>query len=64
MSIDRAADQNFNRRAMQAEMLSAEDERALALAWRDDRDEAAELRAGCSVFMALPWRSSHGRCQA
>ena len=52
MSIDRAADQNFNRRAMQAEMLSAEDERALALAWRDDRDEAA-LHRLITAYMRL-----------
>ena len=52
MSANQAADQKFNRRAMQAEMLSAEDERELALAWRDQRDEAA-LHRLITAYMRL-----------
>jgi len=52
MTGNHAADQNFNRRAMQAEMLSAEDERELALAWRDKRDEAA-LHRLITAYMRL-----------
>ncbi len=41
MPLDEPVNQNFTRNAMAAEMLDAETEHALALAWRDQRDEAA-----------------------
>jgi RNA polymerase sigma-32 factor len=41
MALDGPSDQMFSRRAMAAEMLDAETERALATAWRDHGDEVA-----------------------
>jgi len=41
MALDGFSDRRFSRNAMQAEMLDAETERALAIAWRDHRDEDA-----------------------
>ena len=52
MSDAAQSDQAFNRRAMRAEMLDAETERALALAWRDQRDEAA-LHRLITAYMRL-----------
>lgn len=42
----------FSRRAMRAEMLDAATERSLALAWRDERDEAA-LHRLIAAYMRL-----------
>ena len=41
MALDMISDQQFSRRAMQAELLDAETELRLAYAWRDQRDEAS-----------------------
>ncbi len=41
MALDGPSDRVFSRRAMAEEMLDAETEHALAVAWRDHRDEAA-----------------------
>lgn len=45
-------DRKFSRDAMKAEMLDAETERTLALAWRDDRDEAS-LHRLINAYMRL-----------
>lgn len=45
-------DQDISRQAMQAELLDAETERQLALAWRDRRDEAA-LHRLVTAYMRL-----------
>ncbi|WP_439104517.1 RNA polymerase factor sigma-32 [Celeribacter marinus] len=53
MALDATAqDQRFSRRAMKAEMLDADTERDLAIAWRDHRDEAA-LHRLISAYMRL-----------
>ncbi|WP_417241881.1 RNA polymerase factor sigma-32 [Celeribacter sp.] len=53
MALDiTAQDQRFSRRAMKAEMLDADTERDLAIAWRDHRDEAA-LHRLISAYMRL-----------
>ncbi|MDF1854631.1 RNA polymerase factor sigma-32 [Pseudooceanicola sp.] len=44
MPLHSQTDRTLSRRAMKAEMLDAETERALACAWRDQRDEAAMHR--------------------
>jgi len=44
MALDFAHDRSLTRKAMKAEMLDADTERALAIAWRDHRDEAAMHR--------------------
>ncbi|PCH66631.1 MAG: RNA polymerase factor sigma-32 [Rhodobacteraceae bacterium] len=44
MALDFAQDRSMTRKAMKAEMLDADTERALAVAWRDHRDEAAMHR--------------------
>ncbi len=49
---DRTLDQAFSRRAMQAELLDAETELALAFAWRDRRDEEA-LHRLINAYMRL-----------
>lgn len=41
MAFDGSLDRGFSRRIMGAELLDAETERDLAVAWRDQRDEAA-----------------------
>lgn len=41
MAFDGSLDRGFSRRIMGAELLDAETERDLAIAWRDQRDEAA-----------------------
>ncbi|MEE9427431.1 MAG: RNA polymerase factor sigma-32 [Paracoccaceae bacterium] len=41
MALDGPIDHQFSRNAMRAEMLDAQTEHELALAWRDQRDEAA-----------------------
>lgn len=41
MALDLTHDRALTRRAMKAEMLEADTERQLAIAWRDHRDEAA-----------------------
>ncbi|SLN53253.1 RNA polymerase sigma factor RpoH [Aquimixticola soesokkakensis] len=46
------ADQALPRRAMKAEMLDADTEHALAVAWRDERDEAA-LHRLVNAYMRL-----------
>lgn len=52
MALDGFSDQGFSRRAMQAELLDAETERALAYAWRDNRDEKA-LHRLITAYMRL-----------
>lgn len=44
MALDFTQDRSMTRKAMKAEMLDADTERALAIAWRDHRDEAAMHR--------------------
>ncbi|MEN8832667.1 RNA polymerase factor sigma-32, partial [Pacificibacter sp.] len=50
--LDTSYDSVFARRSMKAEMLDAETEYALAVAWRDQRDEAA-LHRLISAYMRL-----------
>jgi RNA polymerase sigma-32 factor len=50
--VDTSYDSQFARRSMKAEMLDAETEHALAVAWRDHRDEAA-LHRLISAYMRL-----------
>ena len=52
MALDTAYQNNFSRDAMKAEMLDAETERALAYAWRDERDEEA-LHRLINAYMRL-----------
>ena len=52
MALDGAEMRRFSRRAMRAELLDAETERALAQAWRDRRDEAA-LHRLITAYMRL-----------
>ncbi|WP_425100303.1 RNA polymerase factor sigma-32 [Tropicibacter sp. S64] len=52
MALDGMNDQTLSRRAMKAELLDAETERALAYAWRDDRDEQA-LHRLITAYMRL-----------
>ena len=50
--MESAIDQSLSRRAMQAELLDAETELALAYAWRDERDEEA-LHRLITAYMRL-----------
>ncbi|MBU2868802.1 RNA polymerase factor sigma-32 [Pacificibacter marinus] len=50
--IDSSYDNGFTRKSMKAEMLDADTEHALAVAWRDHRDEAA-LHRLISAYMRL-----------
>ena len=52
MAFDGPQEFSLSRRAMQAELLDAETELALAYAWRDDRDEAA-LHRLTTAYMRL-----------
>ena len=52
MALDGLTDNTLPRRAMQAELLDAETERALAYAWRDRRDEKA-LHRLVTAYMRL-----------
>jgi len=52
MSDSNTQDRSFSRKAMKAELLDAETETALALAWRDHRDEAA-LHRLITAYMRL-----------
>jgi len=52
MALDSTESRQFTRSLMRAEMLDAETERRLALAWRDDRDEAA-LHRLITAYMRL-----------
>ncbi len=52
MAFDYAAEPNFSRRAMKAELLDAETEAKLAYAWRDHRDEQA-LHRLITAYMRL-----------
>ncbi|MFD1160528.1 RNA polymerase factor sigma-32 [Roseovarius aestuarii] len=52
MPLDAPEQHNMSRKAMRAEMLDAETERALAYAWRDHRDEAA-LHRLITAYMRL-----------
>ena len=52
MALDQISDKSFSRKAMRAELLSAETEQALAYAWRDQRDEAA-LHRLVTAYMRL-----------
>jgi RNA polymerase sigma-32 factor len=52
MALDDSTPTKFTRNAMQAEMLDGETEHALALAWRDQRDEAA-LHRLITAYMRL-----------
>jgi RNA polymerase sigma-32 factor len=52
MALDGSSDQSLSRRAMQAELLDAETELALAYAWRDHRDEEA-LHRLVTAYMRL-----------
>lgn len=52
MALDTSYDTSMSRRARSAEMLDAETERELAIAWRDHRDEAA-LHRLISAYMRL-----------
>lgn len=49
---DASQDREFTRKSMKAEMLDADTEHALAVAWRDNRDEAA-LHRLISAYMRL-----------
>lgn len=50
--VPNAHDKTFSRTAMAAEMLDAETERKLAIAWRDERDEAS-LHRLINAYMRL-----------
>lgn len=50
--LDKSYDNGFARESMKAEMLDADTEHALAVAWRDHRDEAA-LHRLISAYMRL-----------
>lgn len=52
MALDAVDGNTLSRRAMRAELLDAETERALAYAWRDQRDEAA-LHRLITAYMRL-----------
>ncbi len=52
MALDGITESSLPRRAMQAELLDAETERALAYAWRDHRDEQA-LHRLITAYMRL-----------
>lgn len=52
MALDNARDTSMSRKAMKAELLDAETERALAYAWRDHRDEEA-LHRLINAYMRL-----------
>ena len=52
MAMETARDFSITRTAMKAEMLDAETELELALAWRDHRDEAA-LHRLINAYMRL-----------
>jgi len=52
MALDAGDDRRLSRVAMKAELLDAETERALAYAWRDQRDEAA-LHRLITAYMRL-----------
>ncbi|TNF21745.1 MAG: RNA polymerase factor sigma-32 [Rhodobacteraceae bacterium] len=52
MALDAGDDRRLSRVAMKAELLDAETERALAYAWRDERDEAA-LHRLITAYMRL-----------
>ena len=52
MSRDASRTSSMSRAAMKAEMLDAETERALAYAWRDQRDEQA-LHRLITAYMRL-----------
>lgn len=52
MAFDTPESRHFTRTLMRAEMLDAETERALAIAWRDHRDEAA-LHRLITAYMRL-----------
>ena len=52
MALDQGTNQDLPRRAMKAEMLDADTERALAYAWRDQRDEQA-LHRLITAYMRL-----------
>ena len=52
MALDGVSDQSMSRKAMAAELLDAETERALAYAWRDHRDEQA-LHRLITAYMRL-----------
>lgn len=52
MALDGQVDQAMSRKAMKAELLDAETERELALAWRDHRDQAA-LHRLINAYMRL-----------
>jgi RNA polymerase sigma-32 factor len=52
MPLDTSFDQSLTRRAMKAELLDAETERALAYAWRDTRDERS-LHRLITAYMRL-----------
>lgn len=52
MALEGNQDGALSRRAMQAELLDAETERALAIAWRDRRDEAS-LHRLINAYMRL-----------
>ncbi|MCB1406431.1 MAG: RNA polymerase factor sigma-32 [Rhodobacteraceae bacterium] len=52
MALDGGTSRQFTRTLMRAELLDAETERALAIAWRDHRDEAA-LHRLVTAYMRL-----------
>jgi len=52
MTMEARIDTSMSRKAMKAELLDAETERALAYAWRDQRDEAA-LHRLITAYMRL-----------
>ncbi|SPJ27916.1 RNA polymerase factor sigma-32 [Falsiruegeria mediterranea] len=52
MALDNVRDTSMSRKAMKAELLDAETERALAYAWRDHRDEEA-LHRLINAYMRL-----------
>ena len=52
MALDTAESRRFSRKVMRAELLDAETEHRLAIAWRDQRDEAA-LHRLITAYMRL-----------
>ena len=62
MPLDHNPDRSVSRSAMAAELLDAEIERALALAWRDQRDERALHRLITAYMrLAVSWAAKYRR---
>jgi len=62
MALDGFSDQAFTSAAMRAEILDADTERALAIAWRDQRDQAALHRLITAYLrLAVAWAARFKR---